>query len=85
MIREQGWTAVGVGRVGIISGPDCHAIRGCKFLVPPPSSHGHQELDRVAVSLCLRANIAELRLLISIQFHPASGGFVYRVFDQRLG
>jgi len=33
-------------------------------LVPPPSSHGNKELDRVLVALCLRANIAELRLLI---------------------
>src|SRR3984957_10971389 len=40
------------------------AIRRCELLVPPPSSHGHQELDRVLIALCLCANIAELRLLI---------------------
>src|ERR1700722_13316622 len=40
------------------------AIRRCELLVPPPSSHGHQELDRVLIALCLCANIAALRLLI---------------------
>src|SRR3984885_1833298 len=40
------------------------AIRRRELLVPPPSSHGHQELDRVLIALCLCANIAELRLLI---------------------
>src|SRR6201996_9858313 len=40
------------------------AIPPCELLVPPPSSHGHQELDRGLIALCLCANIAELRLLI---------------------
>jgi hypothetical protein len=48
-------------RPRIIADRIATAVGGCELLVPPPSSHGHQELDRVLVALCLRA---ELRLLI---------------------
>ena len=48
----------------IIAGWIATAFRGCKLLVPPPSPHGHQELNRVLIALRLCANIAELRLLI---------------------
>src|ERR1700690_2526927 len=48
----------------IIAGCVATAFRGEEVLVPPPSSHGHQELDCVLIALCLCANIAELRLLI---------------------
>src|SRR6202161_3219627 len=48
----------------IIAGCVATAFRGCELLVPPPSSHSHQELDRVLIALCLCANIAKLRLLI---------------------
>ena len=55
--RHRVWLRIIVGRIAT-------AFRGCDLLVPPPSPHGHQELDRVLVALCFCANIAELRLLI---------------------
>ena len=51
-------------RLRIIAGRPATGVRGCELWVPPPSTHGHQELDRVLVALCLCTNIAKLRLLI---------------------
>ena len=65
MIRESvldgGWRR---SWLRIMAGWIAAAFRGRKLLVPPPSSHGHQELNRVLVALRLGAHIAELRLLI---------------------
>ena len=55
--RRRTWLRIIAGRIA-------SAFRGRKLLVPPPTPHGHQELNRVLIALRLCANITELRLLI---------------------